>query len=189
MPDNRKYKQIPKIITLHTIALFCCISMMGFSQSNEFLMKAVAMEQLSRFIEWPSGVLHDDLSKPFIITVLGKNPFGTFLEEAYEYHKIKDREVEIQYIRTIDDLKDCHILFVSSSEKGHVDSIVSAIKGKPVLMVGDTRGYAEAGILVNFSIQSNKIRFEINEKGLDNAGFKVSFLLIKVAKIINPKNE
>ena len=193
LPSKDNYQKhsnlISKVGLIFIVLFFKGISNRALSQPDEYLMKAVAMEQLSRFIEWPSEAWNANPTDPFKIVVLGNNPFGNSLEEAYEDHHIKNREVKITFIDNIEKLEECQILFVSSSEKKEIPKIVDSLKGKPVLSVGDTPGYAESGILANFFIVDNKLRFEINEKGMEDAGLNVSFLLIKVAKIVNPKED
>lgn len=154
-------------------------------QADEYIMKAVAFEQVSRFLEWPENTIIDD-SKPFIIGVLGDNPFGESLEETYAKHKIKNKDVNILYFNEIEEVNKCHILFISNSKKGDIKKVVDYVNEKPILTVGDTKGYAESGVLVNFYLLDNKIRFEINEKKMADVGFSVSYMLLKVAKIINP---
>lgn len=192
--DNITYKLTKEVKSVQyafkVVASLIIISfqVQVLSQSDEYLMKAIAMEQLSRFIEWPSEAFDSNPSTPFIIAVIGKNPFGKKLEEAYTDHHIKKRTVKIVYIEKIEQLEDCHILFVSSSKKKELSKIVDTLKGTPILTVADTHGYAESGILANFFIEDNKLRFEINEKGMEEAGLNVSFLLIKVAKIVNTQD-
>lgn len=155
-------------------------------QADEYIMKAIALEQVSRFLEWPKNSIIDDDSLPFVIGVLGINPFGKLLEETYEKHKIKNKDVKIVYYDKIEELNQCHILFISNSKKSDIQKVIDHINEKPILTVGDTKGYAESGVLINFYLADNNIRFEINEKRMSDVGFSVSYMLLKVAKIINP---
>ena len=58
--------------------------------------------------------------------------------------------------------------------------------GKSILTVSDNEGFAEAGCFVNFYEFENKLRFELNQKGMEDAGFTIDYRLLKVSKIINP---
>jgi len=147
-------------------------------------MKAVALEKISRFIEWPETNSVNDSSKPFIIKVIGENPFGTILENIYSNHKIKNKPIKIEYISSTGEIKDCHLLFISNSKRSELGEITVAIKNKPILTISETKGFAEEGVHVNLLIINNKLRFEINETAIKTSSISVSYLLIKVAKII-----
>ena len=58
-----------------------------FAQESEYQIKAIFLEQFTRFIEWPISSPVSDTTKPFIITVIGENPFGPILERTYSNRK------------------------------------------------------------------------------------------------------
>lgn len=178
-----------KIYLFLAVIWFHSVFLTAFAQTGEYTIKAVAMEQLSRFIEWPSDVWANDASEPFVLAVIGENPFGTTLEDIYSNYKIKNRTVKVIFIKDIEELGSCNILFVSQSEKRNLQEIIDHLKGSSILTIGDTEGYAQSGILANFYIENNKIRFEINETEMKDAGLNVSFLLIKIAKIVNSQKD
>jgi hypothetical protein len=78
-------------------------------------------------------------------------------------------------------MNGCHIVFVSNSEKAIIDQIVSRATSSPVLTIGDTEGYFNSGIGINFIVKDNKIRFEINNSSIMKSGLKVSSELLDLA--------
>ena len=58
---------------------------------------------------------------------------------------------------------------------------------RPVLLVGDTRGYGEAGVHLNFFLEADKVRFELNPAALRQAGLDVSYLLQQVARTVETR--
>lgn len=157
-----------------------------FGQEPEYQIKAVFLEHLTRFIEWPDSSGVSDTSTPFIVTVIGENPFGSILEEIYAKQKIKNKKVEIRHVSTPDDLADCHILFISSSNKNILPVILSRTMNKPILTISDTEGFAQKKVLINFYLSGNKIKFEINEKAVHESGLAMSYMLLNLARIVNP---
>lgn len=155
-----------------------------FAQTSEYEMKAIAFEKLSLFIEWPAHTF-DKAKEEFIIGILGKNPFGNNLEEVYKVRKIKNKNVKIIYIKDIYQVADCHILFISKTEKNELKKILDFTKTKPILTIADSEGFAEAGCFINFYNYENKLRFEINQKALESASFTVDYKLLHVSKIVN----
>lgn len=156
----------------------------AFSQSSEFEMKAVALEKLAIFIEWPKSD-SENANHNFVIAILGQNPFGMTLEQVYKNHKIKDREVKIVYINDIEQLPECQMLFIPKVKKGTLVRILHHVKTLPVLTVSDTEGYARVGCHINFFNFDGKLRFEINQKAMKLDGFIVDYKLLRVAKIVH----
>lgn len=156
------------------------------AQQSEYTIKAVFLEHFTRFIEWPESSGIADTSTPFVVVVIGENPFGSILEEIYAKQKMKNKKVEIRYILTPDEIDDCHILFISSSNKNILPEILSRTRNKPILTVSDTEGFAQMKVLINFYQSGNKIKFEINEKAVHESGLVMSYMLLNLAKIVNP---
>ena len=68
-----------------------------------------------------------------------------------------------------------------SSEKKILHKILEEVRGKPILTVGDTTGFLEAGVMMNLVEVGNKIRWEINRKPAKKAGLKMSSQLLRNA--------
>lgn len=190
-----KINQLYKVLSrqqLKIVLLAVCVSGIQaalFSQSAEYTLKAVAFEKLSLFITWKATAIQDNSSKEFVIAVLGKNPFGNTLKEVYENKKIKDKTVRIIYAKNIKDLTSCQILFISKTDMSELQKVLNYIKGRPILTISDTEGFAEAGCCINFYNYENKLRFEINQKCMIDAGFAIDYRLLRVSKILNPTTQ
>jgi hypothetical protein len=88
-----------------------------------------------------------------------------------------------RYLR-IEDVKTCHILFISQSETRRLDKIVADLRGKPVLTVSEIDSSAYNGVCVQFITKNNKIRFRINMDSLKEANLTMSSKLLRLAEII-----
>ncbi|MCP4134821.1 MAG: YfiR family protein [bacterium] len=168
------------------ILLVTCFITTVYSQRKEYAVKAVFLERFTRFIQWPADSDLNDSSKPFVIAVLGKNPFGTLLEKIYSNRTIKNKKVKIRYISGINEIVPCHLLFITGTRKYDLGRIINHLKKKPVLLVSDTDGFAERGVHINLFIVKEQIRFEINETAVKNSKLKMSFRLLQTARIVNP---
>lgn len=153
------------------------------SISLEVNTKAVFMFHFTKYINW----LDDDTTKPFTIVVLGDGEIYQPLQEIAEKKKVDQREIVVTHIPRIDSLKDCHILFISNSEKEGISEIVNLTRNKNILTVGDTEGYAMKGVAVNFVIRKDKVRFEINSTALSDLNLRVSSQLLKIAILVEGK--
>lgn len=154
------------------------------AQVSEYEVKAVFLERFTRFIEWPAESSVYDTTKPFIIGIFGKNPFNSKLEKFYSTQEIKGKKVEILEIDNLDEIVKCHLLYVSKSAKDKLFDILVYTKDKPILTIGDTKGFAEQGIFINLITVGQRIRFEISEAALRDSNFTVSYRLLKEAIIV-----
>ena len=149
-------------------------------------MKAVALEKISMFIDWPIVADTNSVSSDFVITVLGQNIFGSTLEELYKDKNIKHKKVTVNYLTANQIPGKCDILFVSKMKIGDLKKVLEFTKGMPMLIVSDTEGFADEGCYVNMYKFENKLRFEINQKAMKDAGFKIDYRLLRVSKVLNP---
>jgi hypothetical protein len=121
-----------------------------------------------------------------VIGILGDDPFGATLDRIVADKKINGRGFAVKRLKWSKDLKDlrvCNILFVSSSEKEHIDSVVDSVKWLPILTIGDAPGFAKRGGIINFTLEENKVRFEVNVEAAKNAVLTISSRLLALAKI------
>ena len=155
------------------------------AQDMEYLLKAGFLEKFARFTEWPGQGEPAGPDRPFVVSVIGESPFQGNLEQLYTTEKIKNRQVRVRYISTPDEIDCSDILFIAGSEKNDLESILEATRGKPVLVVGDTRGFGERGCHINFYITPRgTVHFEINLAKVKESGLHMQLVLLEVSKII-----
>lgn len=172
-----------------SLLLVLWLPLVSLAQTQEYTVKAVFLERFTRFIEWPEEMAISDSSLPFILGVIGKNPFGSLLDEIYSAQKIRNKEVKIRSISVLKEIAGCHLLFISESKKKELSEILSFTRKKPILTIGDSEGFTEAGVLINLYLEQDKIRFEINESAFRESGLSISYLLLQRAKIVSPIRE
>ena len=178
------WKKYGTLIILSIMILLSTLSL--FSTEDEYYRKAALFKVFSQNIKWPKDSDVNDQKKPFVIGVIGKNPFGSILETAYsqEENKIKNKKVEIRYILKKEEIESCHILFISKSIDKELEEILAITTAKPILTIGETKGFAEKGVLFNLYIKREEIRFEINALALRESRLIPSSQLLSVAKIV-----
>ena len=176
---------LKKSILILNLIIFLLSTGLIQAQSREYMFKAGFLEKFARFTDWPNNTNMDDKTTPFKICIIGENPFKNILAKMYKKQKIKNKRVEIFYISKIEDIKECHLLFITKEQEKNLLNILLTIKEKPILTVGDTNGYANKGVHINLYI-TNKgtIHFEINEKKVKESGLRINLMLLEVAKII-----
>jgi hypothetical protein len=161
------------------------------SDSSEYLIKAGFIYNFAKFVEWPAMAFAEPDS-PIVIGVLGTDPFGDIINHVVEGKKIGARGFVIRRFKWSKELKDqkdfkeCRILFVSASEKLHFEEIIDAVKGLPILTVGETPGFAERGGMIRLMLEDNRVRFEVNVDAAHYGNLNISSRLLTLARIIAP---
>jgi hypothetical protein len=157
----------------------------AFPQQGEYLIKGIFLEKFTRFIDWPQSSGIDDTSKPFVVGVIGMDPFNSLLNQLYQNQKIKNKRVKILYLSNIQEIKDCNLLFISSSEKNRISEILKITSNKPILTLSDSDVLSGTGVIINLRLRNKKIIFEIDERAAREANFYMSHLLLKEAIIVD----
>jgi hypothetical protein len=150
------------------------------SQPTEYQIKAAFIFNFAKFVEWPAAAFPKATS-PMVVGVLGENPFHEALEKTIKNKTVDEHPVVIMQFRSATEATNCHILFISSSEKARLPQILKQLKGSSVLTVGEMSGFTDAGGMINFVLEGTKIRFQINNDAANSVGLKISSKLLTVA--------
>jgi len=145
--------------------------------SLEYAVKATYLYKFVPFIGWPSSSFYSPDS-PINICVFGKDPFGQTLDQAVAGQRIEGRALAVRRISEIAASAGCHIVYIGASADR---AVVEALRGQPVLTVSDAAAnQADRGI-VNFVVEDNKVRFEIDEHAAEQSHLAVSSKLLSLA--------
>ena len=155
----------------------------------EYSVKASYIARFADFIEWPEAAAEEETSQAFVVSVIGDAPFRDIFERTFAALKIKNRQVEIRHISSIEESEGSQILFVSHSERRKLDKIIAFTRDKPILTISDTDGFANRGVILNFYRERKKILFEINPSASEETGLRISSLLLNSARIVDPEED
>lgn len=185
------------------LALACPLSADEGSQRET---KASFLMNFAEFVEWPAGAFADGQA-PIVLGVMGDVPFGGEIEKI-QGQTVNGRKIEIKWFkgalefrgqetpgrrqeelnarraRKLRELRSCHILFISASEKDYLPLILKPLQGSCVLTVGETELFARRGGIINFFNASGRIQIEINLNAAERAQLKISSKLLNLAKVI-----
>lgn len=149
--------------------------------SNEYQVKAAFLYNFAKFVDWPAEALGGS-NGTLVIGVIGDDPFGGALDSAINGKTVNGRALVVRRLKWGQDLRFCHILFISASERKHLPQIIQSLRGASVLTVGDMGQFNQEGGIINFVLEASKVRFEINSRGADQARLRISSKLLALAK-------
>lgn len=148
---------------------------------QEYQVKAIYLYNFSKFVQWPPATGSKD---SFAICIIGRDPFGTALDSVLVGEKIEQKTMEARRIMDVQDAAKCQILFIAASESARVKQILSSLGKNSVLTVSDMPDFSQNGGMIQFMVQDNKVRFEVNLPAADKAGLVLSSQLLKVASAV-----
>jgi hypothetical protein len=151
--------------------------------SREYQVKAVFLFNFAQFVEWPPAVFAG-ANSPIVIGVLGEDPFGAYLDETVRGEKVDNRPLEVQRYRRVDDIKTCHVLFISRSEGNRLEQILVSLKDRSLLIVGDGDDFVQRGGMIRLATAQNRIRLIINVEAAKAANLTISSKLLRSAEVM-----
>jgi hypothetical protein len=155
------------------------------AKATESQVKAAYLANFGRFVEWPSK--RTDAKDPsFNICVLGQDPVGADLDAAVIGETIGRARLAAKKILRPEEAADCRVLFIAS-EDGHRKEIPAGLETLSVLTVSDMPEFMRRGGMVQFLLDGNKVRFEVNLEATDRVGLKLSSELLKLAVSVRRK--
>jgi hypothetical protein len=152
--------------------------------NREYPLKALFLYNFGSYVDWPAGASASN-ADPFVIGILGASPIELPLREIAATQKVNGRPIVVERFASVEAIKACHILFVPAAVGREIQQqAIQRVRGEPVLVVGESPGFAAAGGAVNFFIEANKIRFEVNVDAALAQRLKISAKLLALAKIV-----
>jgi hypothetical protein len=172
---------------LFSMLWLCLGSENSFAQiSTENKIKATYLFNFPQFVEWPAEA-YSSPNSPFIIGILGSDPFGRFLDDLVKGEKVGAHPIEIQRYRSVNEIDHCHLLYVSASEEAHFTTVLQKLDHKPVLNVGESSiSFARRGGMISFFPVAGKVRFRVNLEPCETARLKLSSKLLRMAEVVPP---
>ena len=153
---------------------------------SEYDVKAAYLFKFTKFVEWPAAAFAGP-DAPFVIGIVGHDPFNGGLDRLIEGNTTGDRRLEVRHLNANDSagLRECQMIFVSTSEQRRLANILSTVQGRPVLVVGESEGFASAGGMLGFALRESRMGIEINSAAARQARLKISSQLLNLAKLVN----
>lgn len=152
---------------------------------SEYDVKAAYLFKFTKFVEWPSSAFPGPQA-PFVIGIVGRDPFGG-LDQILKGKRTGDRDFEVRSVGANDAaaLRNCQMIFVTSAEEHRLADILNSVQGRPVLVVGESEGFANAGGMLGFNLQQSRLGVEVNSGAARQARLKISSQLLNIARIVN----
>lgn len=158
----------------------------GPEETREYQIKSAFLFNFTKYVKWPASAFKDARA-PLVVAVIGKDPFGPMLDKDCGGKTANGRKIVVKRFPSVDRLEACHLLFVPASEADNGALIARRYAGSSVLIVGESKGFAEHHGLINFYIEKKKVNFEVNVASVKREKLAISSQLLKLARIVKVK--
>jgi hypothetical protein len=154
----------------------------------EYQVKATFLFKLAQFVEWPAAAFADPKA-PFILGVLGDDPFGGYLDELVKGEKIGERAFVVRRFHRPEETTACHVLFISHTETSALERDFAQLKRRSVLTVGEADAFTRLGGMVRFAIEEGKVHLKINPEAAKFCDLIISSKILTADTIVGPGRE
>jgi hypothetical protein len=159
------------------------ISLAVGATPDEYQVKAVFLFNFGQFVEWPSNA-YDSPQAPFVICVLGEDPFGKTLDDVVRGEAVGSRSLVVRRYTDADGIAGCNILFVGRNDAALLDEALAAARGHSVLTVTDVDGAASNGAIIVLYNDRQRIRMRINLAAAKANHLVISSKLLRPAEVV-----
>ena len=154
-----------------SLALLLCAP--ALAQPTDTAVKAAFLPRFARYVSWPPGAMPKG-GDPFVLCVIGGDPFGATLDDAARSQSIDGRGIVVRRMNSPAGSDGCEIAFLSSSQ------FVGVMATRPVLTVTDSAMTSQRGI-IHFVVAGGRVRFFIDQAKAAQRGLTISSRLLALA--------
>lgn len=151
---------------------------------KEYAVKAAFVYNFMKFIQWPDNTFPNETA-PYRLCFTG----DSVVAEQFNTLNGKmngNRPIHVRRLNPWEECRDCDLLFISRKTGRDTSAkFLRQLKGKPVLTIGESKGFAHSGGIINFFTKGDHLQFEINPEAARHQGFKLSSRLLKLAIIVD----
>jgi len=183
----------PRLARLVVLAAVAAIALNAFiagplaqtraSGTSERSVKAAFLYKFTEYVDWPTTQALWD--SPFTIGVLGSAAFADEVLRLTEDRSVNERFISVRRVNPNDALDDLQVLFIAADHRGKLSDLLSPAKGRPILTVTESEGALDAGSIINFTVNGDRVRFEISLDAAQESQLKFDSRLLAVAQTIH----
>ncbi len=154
--------------------ILCLLTGIVCAVPNEYADKANHLYQFVKHVQWPQ-------TKVLNICVVGANPLANQLKQLVQGQTVGGRDLHTKPASPTQSVAGCHLLFVSKSLSNQQVKAILQSASPSALTVGEQTDFIRLGGIINFIIQNNKVRYEVNYSLAKQRGLKLGYQLVKHA--------
>jgi hypothetical protein len=176
----KSLRWLPILFAMATLAVPLRAQM---PKANAGQVQAAYLYNFGKFVKWPAEAPANQ-SGSFIICVLDQDPFGDTLQSTLSGETVAGQRVVVKRLPKAQQASGCHILFIGASEAHDLSGILLSLDQAAVLTVSNMPDFSKRGGMIQFELEGDRIRFEINLAGAEKSRLIFPSELLKVAAAV-----
>ena len=144
---------------------------------REYELKAAFLLNFVRFVDWPAP---QSAPTEVSVCVLGSDA----VDESFRPirgRRIRGRSIAYLRVRLAAETSECDVLFVADTEEARIPDLLTQVRHRHLLTVGETDRFVAVGGIIGFVYRKNELRFEINLDAAHRAGIGIRSELLTLA--------
>ena len=165
------------------IAPLACAFCVGVAAQgiSEPAVKAAFLYKFAGYVEWPTPPRPE---APFVIGTLAADDVAAELARILPGRAISGRPAVVRTLREGQSLEGIHILFIG---RRAADAAAAVRAGQRLGALTVTEGGLDAGGVINFVVEENRVAFEVSLEAAERSGHRISSRMLAVARRVVPK--
>jgi hypothetical protein len=177
-------RQVRRLTTV--AAAVACLILLGCrawaANPTEDEVKAAYLYNFAKFIEWPAQDFAS-AGAPIRVCVLNDGELQRELERIVRDKQAAGRNLMVSAVETAEEARACQMVYIGHAQRSP-GQLTQALRGRRVVTVGDSGGFVQGGGTIEFVLEENRVRFEINHRAATQAGLRISSRLLAVARLV-----
>jgi len=161
-------------------------------ESVEFQIKSACIVNFLKFIEFPSEAFKGN-EKTIMVCLVGKDSTAEIIDRVLTGKSVGARRIVVTKYQDIAQLsaaeKMYHVVFFMPSAGQNSSEITSTLRKSAWLTIGETTDFCRNGGIMDFRIDNDKVRFDVNVQAAKQAKLKISSHLLKLANVIGQNSD
>jgi len=147
--------------------------------------KAAFLYNFAKFAEWPADSLPP--GERLQLCVVGDDAVADALEETIKGRAIEGHELSVRVVGNDAMVRTCHLVYVDGRDSRRSSALIAALKGTPILSVGDGEKFAELGGVAQLVLEQDRMRFAVNVTAVERSRLRLSSKLLSLASIVKER--
>jgi hypothetical protein len=164
-----------KIIAIGTLLMLAIGFSEAFSQaSNLYRIQSLFLYNFTKHVKWEQSS-----GERFTIGIYGSTIAFNEIKQNLESKKVWGQDINIVEINSPSDANNCHIAYITKSNKRKATDLIDAANLQNTLIVTED-DMVEDGAAISFVFVQSKMNFKISKTKIEQAGLKVSNSLVSI---------
>ncbi|MEO8147817.1 MAG: YfiR family protein [Bacteroidia bacterium] len=168
-----------------SVFFLCKLCSVAHAQTVDYSVHANIIYHITKYMQWPVNKSQPD----FVIGIIGETPLYDELQKATLNKAIGNQKIIVKHISASQSAYTCQIIFISEDESRSLKTIADQTQSSPVLIITEKTGLALKGACINFIIDDDHLKLEINKNNIEQRNLKIASELLSLGVIVNNKVE